>query len=150
MKVREVMTQYPQCCRVSDMAQTVAQMFRDQDIGAMPVLSDGGSRRLEGIVTDRDLCCGIMAEGLDPKTTPIMAFVSRSLVTCRPEQSLDSCEKLMQMHQIRRILVDDSANCVGVLSQADLARSEDSHKVSRTVAEISRPSQTIIAAPMAA
>jgi len=150
MKVREVMTQYPHCCRVSDMAQTVAQMFRDQDIGAMPVLSDGGSRRLEGIVTDRDLCCGIMAEGLDPKTTPIMAFVSRSLVTCRPEQSLDSCEKLMQMHQIRRILVDDSANCVGVLSQADLARSEDSHKVSRTVAEISRPSQTIIAAPMAA
>jgi CBS-domain-containing membrane protein len=57
----------------------------------------------------------------------------------------------MQMHQIRRILVvDDGANCVGIVSQADLARSEDSHKVSRTVAEISRPSQTIIAAPMAA
>jgi len=151
MKVREVMTQYPQCCRLSDMAQTVAQMFRDQDIGSMPVLSDGESRRLEGIITDRDLCCGIMAEGFDPKITPIMAFVSRSVVTCRPEQSLDSCEKLMQMHQIRRIVVvDDSANCVGILSQADLARSEDSHKVHRTVAEISRPSQTIIAAPMAA
>jgi CBS domain-containing protein len=151
MKVREVMTQYPQCCRVSDMAQMVAQMFRDQDIGAMPVLSDGESRRLEGIVTDRDLCCGIMAEGLDPKTTPIAAFVSRSLVTCRPEQSLDSCEKLMQMHQIRRILVvDDSANCVGILSQADLARTDDSQKVSRTVAEISRPSQTIVAVTIAA
>src|SRR6266436_904658 len=53
MKVREVMTQYPQCCRLSDMAQTVAQMFRDHDIGAMPVLSNGESRRLEGIITDR-------------------------------------------------------------------------------------------------
>jgi len=151
MKVRDVMTQYPQCCCLSDIAQTVAQMFRDQDIGAMPVLADHESQRLEGIITDRDLCCGIIAEGLDPNTTPIAAFVSRSLVTCRPEQSLDSCERLMQMHQIRRVLVvDDGANCVGILSQADVARSEDSQKVHRTVAEISRPSQTIITAPMAA
>src|SRR5882724_6589156 len=151
MKVRDVMTQYPQCCHLGDMAQTVAQMFRDQDIGAMPVLSDGESQRLEGIITDRDLCCGILAEGFDPKTTPIAAFVSRSLVTCRPEQSLDSCEKLMQMHQIRRILVvDDGACCIGIVSQADLARSGDSQKVHHTIAEISRPSQTIMAAPKAA
>jgi CBS domain-containing protein len=151
MKVREVMTQYPQCCHLSDMAQTVAQMFRDEDIGAMPVLSDRESRRLEGIITDRDLCCSIMAKGLDPKTTSIEAFVSRSLVTCRPEQSLDSCQKLMQIHQVRRILVvDDDARCVGIVSQADLARSEDSQKVHRTVAEISRPSRTILAAPRAA
>src|SRR5437868_8927251 len=127
MKVKQVMTHYPQCCHLNDTAQTVARMFRDEDIGAMPVLSDGDSRRLEGIITDRDLCCGIIAEGLDPNTTPIAAFVSRGLVTCRPEQSLDSCERLMQMHQIRRVLVvDDGANCVGILSQADVARSEDS------------------------
>src|SRR5256885_1594048 len=146
MKVRDVMTQYPQCCCLSDIAQTVAQMFRDQDIGAMPVLADHDSRRLEGIITDRDLCCGIVAEGLDPKTTPIAAFVSRTVVTCRPEQSLDSCEKLMQMHQIRRMLVvDDHARCVGIVSQADLVRSDDSQKVHRTIAEISKPSQTIVA-----
>jgi CBS domain-containing protein len=151
MKVRELMTQYPQCCYLSDMAQTVAQMFRDGDIGAMPVLSDRESRRLEGIITDRDLCCSIMAKGLDPRTTPIEAFISRGLVTCRPEQSLDSCQKLMQVHQVRRILVvDDGVRCVGIISQADVARSEDSEKVYRTVAEISKPSQTIMAAPKAA
>ena len=151
MKVREVMTQYPQCCHLNDLAQIVAQMFRNEDIGAMPVLSDGDSRRLVGIITDRDLCCGIVAKGLDPKITPIAAFVSRTLVTCRPEQSLDSCEKLMQMHQIRRILVvDDDARCVGIVSQADLARSDDAQKVHRTIAEISKPSQTIVAAPKVA
>ena len=151
MKVRELMTQYPQCCCLSDTAQTVAQMFRDGDIGALPVLSDRESRRLEGIITDRDLCCSIMAKGLDPRTTPIEAFISRGLVTCRPEQSLDSCQKLMQVHQVRRILVvDDGVRCVGIISQADVARSEDSEKVHRTVAEISRPSQTIMAAPKAA
>jgi CBS domain-containing protein len=150
MKVKEVMTQHPLCCSASDLAQKVAQIFRDEDIGAMPVVADGESKKLLGIVTDRDVCCHIVAEGLDPKSTTIEAFITRDPVTCRPEQSLDSCERLMQTHRIRRILViDENACCVGILSQADLARSDDAQKVHRTVAEISKPSQTIVAGAIA-
>jgi CBS domain-containing protein len=150
MRVQDVMTHHPVCCRPSDTAQTVAKILRDADIGSMPVISDGDSK-LEGIITDRDLCCGIVAEGLDPKTTPIEAYLTRDPVTCRPQQSLDSCEKLMQTHRIRRILiVDQDVQCVGILSQADLARSDESNKVHKTVAEISKPSQTIVPAPTAA
>jgi CBS domain-containing protein len=149
MKVKEVMTQFPQCCHINDVAQTVAQMFRDGDIGAVPVLSDGG--RIEGIITDRDLCCSILAEGLDPRTTRIEAFVSRTLITCRPEQSLDSCQQLMQVHQVRRIVViDGDERCIGMVSQADVARTAESQKIHRTVAEISRPSQVLMTLPRAA
>jgi CBS domain-containing protein len=151
MRVREVMTQNPVCCLPADVAQKVAQTLRDEEIGSMPVVSDRESKRLEGIITDRDLCCSIVAEGLDPKYTTIAAYVTRNPVTCRAEQSLDSCAKLMQVHQIRRILVvDQDARCIGILAQADLARLEESDKVQRTVAEISKPSQTIITAPHAA
>jgi CBS domain-containing protein len=126
MKVQDVMTRHPMCCRLTDTAQRVAQILRDQHIGSMPVVSDGEGKRLEGMITDRDLCCGIVAAGEDPKTTTIAAYVSRKLVRCRPEQSLDSCEKLMQVHQVRRILiVDQEMRCVGIISQADLARSEE-------------------------
>jgi CBS domain-containing protein len=151
MKVQEVMTQHPLCCRATDMAQVVAQILRDEDIGSLPVIEDGASKRLIGIITDRDLCCSIVAEGLDPKTTSIEAYVTRDPVTCRSEQSLDSCEKLMQMHQIRRMLVvDQDLRCIGIVSEADVARVDESDKVHRTVAEVSKPSQTIIAAPNAA
>ena len=151
MKVQEVMTQHPVCCRPTDTAQMVAQVLRDEHIGSMPVVSDGKGKRLEGMITDRDLCCGIMAAGEDPRTTQIAAYVSRKLVTCRAEQSLDSCERLMQMHQVRRILiVDQDMRCVGIISQADLARSEESGKLHRTTAEISKPSRTIAIAPVAA
>ena len=151
MRVRELMTQNPVCCLLSDVAQTVAQILRDEDIGSVPVVSDGEQKRLEGIITDRDLCCRMVAQGLDPKFTPIAAYMTRNPVTCRAEQSLDSCVKLMQVHQIRRILVvDQDARCIGILAQADLTRSRESDKVQRTVAEISKPSQTIITAPDAA
>jgi CBS domain-containing protein len=151
MKVHDVMTQHPICCRATDTAQVVARILRDEDIGSIPVIEDEVSKRLIGIITDRDLCCSIVAEGLNPKTTSIEAYVTRNPVTCRAEQSLDSCEKLMQMRKIRRMLVvDQDMRCIGIVSEADLARADESGKVHRTVAEISKPSQAIITPPNAA
>jgi predicted transcriptional regulator len=140
MKVQDVMTRYPVCCCLTDTAQMVAEILRDEDIGSVPVICDGESQRLVGIITD-----------LDPRTTLIDAYITRNLVTCRREQSLDSCEKLMQTHRVRRILiVDHDMRCIGILSEADIARSDESHKVHKTVAEISKPSQTLVTAPVAA
>ena len=75
--------------------------------------------------------------------------MKRNPVSCRAEQSLDACEKLMQIHQVRRLpVVDGKSRCVGMVSQADLARSEQPDKVHRTVAEISKPARAIILATM--
>ena len=35
--------------------------MKDRGVGALPVVSDGVVRKLEGIVTDRDLCCTVVA-----------------------------------------------------------------------------------------
>jgi len=147
MRVKDVMTQHPVCCRTSDSAQSVARALRGEDVGCLPVIADGDSRRLVGIITDRDLCCNIIAEGLDPATTAIEIVMKRNPVSCRAEQSLDACEKLMQIHQVRRVpVLDRQGCCVGMVSQADLASVEQAEKVHRTVAEISKPARAIILA----
>jgi len=147
MRVKDVMTQHPVCCRTSDSAQAVAKALRDEDVGSLPVIADGNSRQLVGIITDRDICCTIVAEGLNPVTTSIEAFMKRSPVSCRAEQSLDACERLMQVYQVRRLpVVDEQGRCVGMVSQADLARLEQPDKVHRTVAEISKPARAILLA----
>lgn len=120
MKVKDVMTKNPVCCRSTDSAMNVARVLRDNDIGSVPVVKD--SQQLEGIITDRDLCCGVLAQGLDPKTTPIANFVTRDVVACGPEDDIESCGKAMQEHKIRRtIVVDGEGRCVGIVAQADLA-----------------------------
>ena len=105
MRVKDVMTQHPVCCLTSDSAQSVAKTLRDEDVGSLPVVADGDSPRLVGIITDRDLCCTIVAQGLDPVTTTIEVLMKRNPVSCRAKQSLDACEKLMQVHQVRRLPV---------------------------------------------
>jgi CBS-domain-containing membrane protein len=67
-------------------------------------------------------------------------------VTCRDGDNLNGCEKAMQEHQLRRLpVVDGEGNCIGIVSQADLALKDKPEKVSKTVAEISKPGH-----PMAA
>lgn len=140
MKVREVMSSNPVCCLVSDTAQKVAGVLCDHNIGSVPVVEDQQSRKLIGIITDRDLCCSVVAKGLDPKSTSIEKFVSLNPVTCRDGENLEKCERAMQEHQIRRIpVVDAEGCCIGIVSQADLALKEKPEKVSKTVAEVSKP-----------
>jgi CBS domain-containing protein len=113
----------------------------------VPIVIDQQSRELVGVITDRDLCCSVIASGLDPKTTTIQKFVSLDPVTCRDGENLDKCERAMQEHQIRRIPIVDSENrLIGIVAQADLALKDKPEKVSKTVAEISKSPTNILAA----
>jgi CBS domain-containing protein len=140
MKIRDAMTPDPVCCLTTDSAQKVAGMLCKQDVGSIPVVTDHESRKLIGMITDRDLCCSVIADGLDPKSTPIEKFVSLNPVSCREGENLDNCERLMQEHQVRRIpLVDGDGRVIGIVSQADLALKDKPEKVAKTVAEVSKP-----------
>jgi len=94
------------------------------------------------MITDRDLCCSVIAEGMDPKTTQVEKLITLAPLTCRDGENIETCERLMQEHQVRRIPIVDAEDCViGIVSQADLALKDKPERVSKTVAEISsRPS----------
>lgn len=140
MKVRDAMTPDPVCCLMTDSASRVAGLLYKQGVGAIPVVTDHESRTLIGIITDRDLCCSVVVDGLDGQTTAIEKFVSLNPVACREGENLDDCEQLMQEHQVRRMpIVDGDGRVIGIVSQADLALKDQPEKVAKTVAEVSKP-----------
>ena len=140
MRVREAMTSDPACCLATDSAQQVAGMLRKLNVGAIPVVTDHESRRLIGMITDRDLCCSVVANGLDPQGTPIESTMSVNPVSCREGENLDDCERLMQERQVRRMpIVDGVGRVIGIVSLADLALKDKPEKVAKTVAEVSKP-----------
>jgi CBS domain-containing protein len=147
MKIREIMSRDPICCVLSDSAQTVAQILCDRNVGSLPVVANQQSRKLVGMITDRDLCCSIVARGMDPKTTPIEKFITLAPLSCRDGENIETCERQMQEHQVRRIpIVDAEDRVIGIVSQADLALKDKPERVSKTVAEISKTSRPSVAA----
>jgi len=147
MKVKEVMSVNPTCCTTTDTVQQVAKMMCDLNVGSIPVIADRQSRALMGMITDRDLCCRVLALGLNATSTPIQEFVSYNPAICRDGENVESCERLMQEHQVRRIPVVDKENRVlGIVAQADLALKDKAERVHKTVAEISKTTRPSIPA----
>jgi CBS domain-containing protein len=148
MRVKDLMTHSPCTCSVHDTANVPAQHMWEHDCGIVPVVSDDG--RLVGVVTDRDICMAAYLQGSRLSEIPVEAFMTRELTACRPEDTLQDAEHMMQMRQVHRLpVVDERGAPVGVLSLADLAKkmpigngrgqNNPVEQFVETVATISRP-----------
>jgi len=140
---RDIMTKDPFCCEPADSAQTVAQLMRDRNVGAVLICESQETKRLVGIVTDRDLTLRIVAAGCDPKATCAGDVMTPELFTCSPEDDVQKALELMERHQVRRIPVVDQENrIVGIITQGDIAiRLRDPQKIAEVVVEVSKPSR---------
>lgn len=141
-KCEEVMTKSPVCCVPSDNVVKVAEMMKRENIGSIPVIENEQSRKLVGIVTDRDLALKIVAEGRDTRTTKVEAVMTQKVVTCRAEDDLQKALEAMSEHQLRRIpIVDNNHKILGIIAQADMAtRVDQPEKTAEMVKEISQSS----------
>jgi CBS domain-containing protein len=139
-KCDEVMTKNPVCCLPDDMVVKAAQLMKRENIGPIPVIENEETRKLVGIVTDRDLALKIVAEGRDAKSTKVEAVMTREVVTCRADDDLQIALDAMSEHQLRRIpIVDNDNKIVGIISQADVAtRVDQPEKTAEMVKEISQ------------
>ena len=143
MKAKELMTPSPCCTSTQDTARDVARLMRDNDCGAIPVVDENGT--IVGMITDRDLAIRALAEGktADSKVGELM---TASPCCASVEDSLRDVQRLMSENQVRRIpIVDAKGKCVGIISQADLARAAErdkvtEHEVALVVEAISEPS----------
>src|SRR5262249_55596178 len=123
MKCHEIMTRDPQACTADETCLNAAQMLCDANIGSLPVVDDPATRRVSGMVTDRDICCRVVAEGRDATEVLVGDVMSDNIVTCREDDDVETAERLMEEHQIRRIPVtDDDGRLSGIIAQADIAR----------------------------
>lgn len=137
----EVMTASPTFCLPDHTASYVARIMRDEDIGSVPIIENLNTRKLVGIVTDRDLTLKVIAENRDGQSVTLNEVMSRHPVTCRENEDIDRAMQAMADHQVRRIpIVNERNELVGIIAQADIAtRTEQPRKTAAVVEDISKP-----------
>ena len=136
----DLMTKDPVCCLPESTVADAARLMKRENIGPIPVIENEETRRLVGIVTDRDLALKIVAKGQDAKSTKVEAVMTRQIVTCRAGDDLQMALDAMAEHQLRRIpIVDNDNKIVGIIAQADVAtRVNLPEKTAAMVKEISQ------------
>ncbi|AZH79722.1 MULTISPECIES: CBS domain-containing protein [Microbacterium] len=133
---RDIMTTSPRCIGVNDSLSIAASLMADLDVGALPIC--GEDSRLKGMLTDRDIVVNAIARGLDPETTPTSALAQGTPITVGADDDVRVALGLMQENQVRRLPVIADHRLVGIISQADIARSLSAATTGKTVEEISK------------
>lgn len=140
-KCRDLMTKDPICCLETDTAEHASRLMKQHDLGVLPVVETQPSKKLLGIVTDRDLVLRILAEERKPREVRVSDIMTRDVIACSPDDGYEEALRLMEQHRIRRIpAIDNTRRVVGIIAQADVAlRLRNSSKTAELMMEISQP-----------
>jgi CBS domain-containing protein len=123
MLVRDIMTKNVDVIEDTQPLTAIAQVMRDEDIGAVPVRNGD---KLVGMVTDRDIVVRAIARGQSVDNLLARDAMSDRILYCREDWSADEAAENMAQNRIRRLpVVDDEKNLVGIVSLGDVTKGAD-------------------------
>jgi CBS domain-containing protein len=135
VEIREVMTASVVTADPATPVREVAALMRERNVGSVVLVRDGAA---VGIVTDRDLTVGVLADGrsgedhaIDHATTPV--------VTGEPGMDVSAAAELLVRHGIRRLPITADGRLTGIVTLDDLAaRTGDAELVARLASQVTR------------
>lgn len=109
---KEVVTAKP-----NDDLMTLAKEMKENDVGFLPI-ADG---KFLGVVTDRDIVVKGLAKDSDYSNVQAQQIMTEKVITGYPDMDVEEASRLMQDHQISRLMIVDNDQLKGVASLGDMA-----------------------------
>jgi CBS domain-containing protein len=120
MKVQDIMSRHVEFIDPGAPVKDAAVLMGELDVGGLPV---GTPERIEGILTDRDILYRVVARGLHCSSVRVREILSRPVVTCGEDDTLQTAMDVMASNHIRRMPVCGAGGAVtGWITLADLSR----------------------------
>lgn len=124
MKVRDIMTQGAVCCGPGTNVGEAVELMWKRNCGILPVV--GADGKLQGVVTDRDICIAMGTRNRLPGQLTIAEIATKRVSTCGPNDEIHEALLTMSERQVRRLpVVDERGTPVGILSMDDIFTHSD-------------------------
>lgn len=121
MKVKDCMCNNVCSITPDSTIKDCAKLMCDEHIGCIPVCDS--TKKIVGLVTDRDVILRSIACDKDVKTTPVSDIMTCKVCCCNENSDISEVEKLMGEYQIRRLpVVDEQNKIIGIITLGDLAK----------------------------
>ncbi|MEY4544018.1 MAG: hypothetical protein RL685_213 [Pseudomonadota bacterium] len=120
-QIGSIMTEGVLVCAADDSLTRPAQLMWELDCGIVPVVDS--ELRLEGVITDRDICMAAYTKGRPLHELCVADVMSRPVHCCYAQDPLARAIAVMAAAQVRRLpVVDEHQRVVGIVSLADIGR----------------------------
>jgi CBS domain-containing protein len=120
-KARDIMTGGAECVHEHETVLDAARKMKDLGVGALPIC--GADDELKGMLTDRDIVVKVLGAGREPADCAAGDFAQGEAVTIGADDDVQEIMATMTEHKVRRLPVIDGHDLIGVVAQADVARS---------------------------
>ena len=97
-----------------------ATLLAREGIGAVLVLDRAG--RVAGILSERDLVRGLASHGERAVALGVAEVMTRNVVFCRPDDSIDRVMSEMTTRRFRHLPVTDNGKLTGIISIGDVVK----------------------------
>lgn len=95
-------------------------LLAEHKIGAVIVSSDG--RKVEGIVSERDVVRALAARGASVLGEPVTAIHTVQVRSVEPDAAIEDVERLMTEHRFRHVPVVEAGRLTGLVSIGDVVK----------------------------
>jgi CBS domain-containing protein len=135
--LKDVMTDEVVYLQPKDTLRRAAEEMKRLNVGVIPICDD--SRRLLGVITDRDIVVRAVAAGHNGDK-PLEGLFTPDPVTGLRSWSVAEAAQIMSLQQIRRLPIVENGKLVGIVSLGDIAVEHGDEQVTgEALAEISQP-----------
>ncbi len=94
-----------------------AKLMDQKGIGSLVVEESG---EIVGIMTERDILKKVVAAGRRCEETIVKDIMTSPLITIDLNDSIEEASELMAVHHIRRLVVTEKSEVVGIITSRDL------------------------------
>ncbi|MEQ1760691.1 MAG: CBS domain-containing protein [Vicinamibacterales bacterium] len=112
------------CCTPQDTAAHAARAMRTSGCGCAPVVEDTTQRKVVGVVTERDVCCGVAADDRLASSVRVQEIMRPASACCGVDESVEDARRKLHAHQATSLpVVDGAGGCCGTVSVHTLEKS---------------------------
>jgi CBS domain-containing protein len=112
------------CCTPQASVADAARAIRDSGCGCAAVVESTESRKLVGVVTERDVCCGVAAQDRRAADVRVDEIMRAASACCGAEEPVeDARRKLHEQRATSLPVVDKEGGCCGTVSMHSLGGS---------------------------
>lgn len=116
-KVKDVMVRKVRTANSEETILDATEIMNQYEIGCMVITENG---KPVGIMTERDILKRVVSKRKDPAKTKLYEIMSKPLVTVKPHITITSAARIMIKQKIKKLLVTNDGQLIGILSLTDL------------------------------
>ena len=97
---------------------SVAKKIKEQKVDSVLIKDASGS--IEGIVTESDIICKVVAENESPSETKVEKIMTKKILTIDGNESMFKAREIMLDNKVRYLIVTENEKQIGVVTSKEI------------------------------